>query len=179
MLSTHLLRVSLTLLFLIPQQKQPSPSGLAFWQCEICTLLSSCCPQSLGHSCEGVHGGLDYFDDFVTFAFAKAGETASVAGSIKFVFKALGWLFAEDGDKAPDFSRSVTALAASKLMFRTCIVELSQVLYVLSPRSVFHNDNPLHVQPAFHAPEVLSCLSFRDLCCNGPCSNRHSVWHCS
>ena len=50
----------------------------------------------------------NYFDDFVTFA--KADEVASVAGSIKFVFQALGWLFAENGDKAPDFSHSVSAL---------------------------------------------------------------------
>ena len=32
----------------------------------------------------------NYFDDFVTFA--KADEMSSVAGSIKFVFKALGCL---------------------------------------------------------------------------------------
>ena len=50
----------------------------------------------------------NYFDDFVIFA--KANEVASVAGSLKFVFKALGWLFAEDGDKAPDFSHSANAL---------------------------------------------------------------------
>ena len=50
----------------------------------------------------------NYFDDFVTFA--KADEVASVTGSIKFFVKALGWLFAEDGDKAPDFSHSVSAL---------------------------------------------------------------------
>ena len=37
----------------------------------------------------------NYFDDFVTFA--KTDEVASVPGSIKFVFEALGWLFAEDG----------------------------------------------------------------------------------
>ena len=37
----------------------------------------------------------NYFDDFVTFA--RVDEVPSVAGSIKFVFKALGWLFAEDG----------------------------------------------------------------------------------
>ena len=49
----------------------------------------------------------NYFDDFVTFA--KADEVASVTGSIKFVVKA-GWLFAEDGDKAPDFSHRVSAL---------------------------------------------------------------------
>ena len=49
-----------------------------------------------------------YLDDFVTFA--QADEVASVAGSTKFAFKALGWLFAEDGDKAPDFSHSVSAL---------------------------------------------------------------------
>ncbi len=42
----------------------------------------------------------NYFDDFVTFSTAD--EVASVAGSIKFVFKALGWVFAEDGDKAVD-----------------------------------------------------------------------------
>ena len=47
----------------------------------------------------------NYFDFFI---FAKADEVASVAGSIKFVFKALGWLFAEDGDKARDFSHSVS-----------------------------------------------------------------------
>ena len=35
---------------------------------------------------------------------------SSVAGSIKFVFKALGWLFAEGGDKTPDFSHSVSVL---------------------------------------------------------------------
>ena len=45
----------------------------------------------------------NYFDDFV--AFARADEVASVTGSLKFVFKALGWLFAE-----PDFSCSVSAL---------------------------------------------------------------------
>ena len=50
----------------------------------------------------------NYFDDFVTFA--KAGEVASVARSMKFVFKALGWLFGEDGDKALDFSHCVSAL---------------------------------------------------------------------
>ncbi len=50
----------------------------------------------------------NYFDDFVTFA--KADEVASVTGRIKFVFKALGWLFPEDGDKAPDFSHNVSAL---------------------------------------------------------------------
>ncbi len=50
----------------------------------------------------------NYFDDFVTFA--KADEVASTTGSIKFVFKALGRLFAEDGDKAPDFSYGVSAL---------------------------------------------------------------------
>ena len=50
----------------------------------------------------------NYFDDFVIVG--KADELASVNGSIKFVFKALGWLFAEDGDKAPDFSHSVSAL---------------------------------------------------------------------
>ena len=49
----------------------------------------------------------NYFDDFV---FAKADEMSSVTGSIKFVFKALGWLFAADGDKAPDYSHSVSAL---------------------------------------------------------------------
>ena len=37
----------------------------------------------------------NYFDDFATFA--RVDEVPSVAGSIKFVFKALGWLFAEDG----------------------------------------------------------------------------------
>ncbi len=35
---------------------------------------------------------------------------SSVAGNIKFVFKALGWLLAEDGDKVPDSSHSVSAL---------------------------------------------------------------------
>ena len=49
-----------------------------------------------------------YFDDFVTFL--RCGEVASVAGSIKFVFKALGWLFAEDGSKAPEFSCDGKAL---------------------------------------------------------------------
>ena len=50
----------------------------------------------------------NYLDDFVMFS--KADEVASVAGSIKFVFEALGWLFAEDGDKAPDFFHSFSAL---------------------------------------------------------------------
>ena len=49
---------------------------------------------------------MNYFDDFAIFA--KADEVASVTGSIKFVFEALGWLFAEDGDKAPDFACRVT-----------------------------------------------------------------------
>ena len=43
----------------------------------------------------------NYFD-FVTFV--KADEVSSVT------VKALGWLFAEDGDKAPDFSHSVSDL---------------------------------------------------------------------
>ena len=50
----------------------------------------------------------NYFDDFVTFA--QRDELISVTGSIEFVFKGLGWLFAEDGDKAPDFASNVTAL---------------------------------------------------------------------
>ena len=64
----------------------------------------------------------NYFDDFVTFA--GAGEVSSVTGSIKFVFTALGWLFAEDGDKAPGFSYSVNALRVQiNAGPRTCIVE--------------------------------------------------------
>jgi len=35
---------------------------------------------------------------------------SSVAGSVKFVFKALGWLFAEDGDKTPDYGFHVNGL---------------------------------------------------------------------
>ena len=35
---------------------------------------------------------------------------SSVAGSVKFVFKALGWLFAEDGDKAADCGFNVNGL---------------------------------------------------------------------
>ena len=49
----------------------------------------------------------NYFDYLVTFA--KADEVASTTGSIKFVFKALGRVVAEDGDKAPDFSYGISA----------------------------------------------------------------------
>ncbi len=63
----------------------------------------------MGDPCEEFDGAwTNYFDDSVTVG--KADERASVNGSIKFVFKALGWLFAEDGDKSLDFSHSVSAL---------------------------------------------------------------------
>ena len=65
----------------------------------------------------------NYFDDFGTFA--SADEVFCVAGSIKFVFKARGWSFAEDGDKAPDFSLSVSALGVQIDVHNThCVVTI-------------------------------------------------------
>ena len=43
-----------------------------------------------------------YFDDFVTFA--DSNEQVSVDGCVRFMWKSLGWRFAESGDKAPPFS---------------------------------------------------------------------------
>ena len=50
----------------------------------------------------------NYFDDFVTLA--QSDELISVTCIKKFVFNSLGWLFAEDGDKAPDFASNVITL---------------------------------------------------------------------
>ena len=50
----------------------------------------------------------NYFDDFVTLA--QSDELISVTGIKKFVFNSRGWLFAEDGDKAPDFASNVITL---------------------------------------------------------------------
>ena len=53
----------------------------------------------------------NYFDDFVTFADTK--EQVSVDSSVRFLFRSLGWRFAESGDKAPPFSHVVSALGVS------------------------------------------------------------------
>ena len=52
-----------------------------------------------------------YFDDFVTFS--DSNEQVAVDGSVRFMFKWLGWRFAESGDKAPPFSGCVSALGVS------------------------------------------------------------------
>ena len=50
----------------------------------------------------------NYFDDFV--AIAEEPETQNVTAAVCMVFKTLGWIFAEEGDKAPPFNSAVTAL---------------------------------------------------------------------
>lgn len=50
----------------------------------------------------------NYYDDFV--AVADESESGSVDFTVKAVFRMLGWIFAEDGPKAPPFAPAVTAL---------------------------------------------------------------------
>ena len=50
----------------------------------------------------------NYFDDFVSLAAEP--EIDSVDYTVKALFKILGWKFAEDGPKAPPFSKILTAL---------------------------------------------------------------------
>ena len=53
----------------------------------------------------------NYFDDFVTFS--ESNEQVSVDASIRFLWKSLGWRFAESGNKVPPFGELVNALGAS------------------------------------------------------------------
>ena len=50
----------------------------------------------------------NYFDDFV--AFSDETEVDSVTASVTMLFRTLGWIFAESGDKAPPFGDMVAAL---------------------------------------------------------------------
>lgn len=49
-----------------------------------------------------------FFDDFVTLATSPL--AANTSDTVKLLFKLLGWIIAEDGDKAKDFSEHITAL---------------------------------------------------------------------
>ena len=53
----------------------------------------------------------NYFDDFVTLAMQD--EAEAVKTCIHMFFKLVGWLFAETGDKAPDFAEEFHALGVS------------------------------------------------------------------
>ena len=53
----------------------------------------------------------NYFDDFV--AVAESVEEKNVDHTVKTFFNLLGWVYAEDGPKAPPFSESVTALGVT------------------------------------------------------------------
>lgn len=50
----------------------------------------------------------NYFDDFV--ALAAVPETQAVTAAVSMAFQALGWIFAETGDKAPPFDSLVIGL---------------------------------------------------------------------
>ena len=49
-----------------------------------------------------------FFDDFVVFC--KAGHESYTGNTVELLFKLLGWKFAEDGEKAMEFSKVFTAL---------------------------------------------------------------------
>ena len=53
----------------------------------------------------------NYFDDFV--ALADAREEKNVDHTVKAVFNLLGWVYAQDGPKAPPFGGVVTALGVT------------------------------------------------------------------
>ena len=53
----------------------------------------------------------NYFDDFV--ALADAREEKNVDHTVKAVLNLLGWVYAEDGPKAPPFAGAVTALGVT------------------------------------------------------------------
>ena len=53
----------------------------------------------------------NYFDDFVTLSMVE--EAPSVKSCVHLFFKMLGWMFAESGHKAPDFSEEFQALGAA------------------------------------------------------------------
>ena len=53
----------------------------------------------------------NYFDDYVTLATLE--EAPSVKSCVHMFFKMLGWLFAEAGEKAPDFSCDFQALGVA------------------------------------------------------------------
>lgn len=53
----------------------------------------------------------NHFDDFVSVATTS--EASAVQSCMQMFFKWLGWLFAESGDKAPDFRQVFQALGVS------------------------------------------------------------------
>ena len=60
----------------------------------------------------------NYFDDFVVLANQL--EVASVDHTVKTVLKLLGWVFAQDGPKAPPFSQDARALGVQINVARMC-----------------------------------------------------------
>lgn len=53
----------------------------------------------------------DYFDDFVTLA--ESVEAPSVTACVHMFFKLVGWAFAAEGPKAPEFSELFNALGVT------------------------------------------------------------------
>jgi len=53
----------------------------------------------------------NYFDDFVTFA--EDTEASAVTACVHMFFKLVGWAFAAEGPKAPDFAELFTALGVT------------------------------------------------------------------
>ena len=82
----------------------------AFWQRHVSALIFERVAHSLWAILVSIFGIFipNYFEDFVAISTSR--EAQSVTAAVSATFKVLGWLFAEEGDKAPPFSSVVTAL---------------------------------------------------------------------